>query len=71
MVTFEDPVFFTRPWSIDRTFRRGKSGDRVLPYACTENNKDVEHLKPNQPNLDYKHRLPPPGGGKPPGNVPQ
>jgi hypothetical protein len=53
--TFDDPVYFTRPWSIARTFTRGKPGDRVLPYTCTENNKDVEHLVPHQPNLNYKH----------------
>ena len=53
--TFEDPVFYTRPWSITRTFSPGKRGDRVMPYTCNENNKDVEHLLPNQPNLDYKH----------------
>ena len=53
--TFDDPVFFTRPWSITRTFTPGKAGDRVMPYTCTENNRDVEHLLPNQPNLDYKH----------------
>ena len=63
-VTFDDPEYFTRPWSIERTFRRGKPGDRVLPYTCTENNKDVEHLRPNQPNLDYKH-IPEPAVGKP------
>jgi hypothetical protein len=54
-VTFDDSVFFTKPWSIMRTFTRGKSTDRILPYTCTENNKDVEHLRPNQPNLNYKH----------------
>ena len=53
--TFEDPVFFTKPWSITRTFTPGKPGDRVMAYTCTENNKDVEHLQKNQPNLDYKH----------------
>jgi hypothetical protein len=55
IVTFDDPVFFTKPWSLTRTFTRGKTSDRVMPYTCTENNKDVEHLRPNQPNLDYKH----------------
>ena len=55
LATFDDPVFFTRPWSITRTFKRGKADDRVLPYTCTENNRDVEHLRPNQPNLNYKH----------------
>ena len=67
--TFEDPVYFTRPWSITRTFTRGKPGDRLLPYTCTENNKDVEHLQKFQPNLNYKH-VPEPAPGtkpKPPG----
>jgi hypothetical protein len=54
-VTYDDPIFFTRPWSIERSFTRGKPGDRVLPYTCNENNKDVEHLMPFQPNLNYKH----------------
>lgn len=54
-VTFDDPVFFTRPWSITRTLTRAKPADRILPYTCNENNRDVEHLVPNQPNLNYKH----------------
>jgi hypothetical protein len=57
--TFEDPVFFARPWSITRTFTKfddGKDQDRILPYTCTENNRDVQHLVPNQPNLNYKHQ---------------
>jgi hypothetical protein len=54
--TFEDPVFFSKPWSITRTFTRfDDSKDRIMPYTCTENNRDVEHLKPNQPNLNYKY----------------
>jgi hypothetical protein len=53
--TFEDPVYFTRPWSITRVFTPGKAPNRVMPYTCTDNNKDVEHLRPNQPNLNYKH----------------
>lgn len=69
-VTFDDPVFFTRPWSISRTFKRGKRGDRVLPYTCNENNKDVEHLRPFQPNLNYKHTPEPPGDPKPPAKKP-
>jgi hypothetical protein len=55
-VTFDDPVFFTKPWSITREFKAGKPDDRLLPYTCTENNKDVEHLRPHQPNLGYKHK---------------
>ncbi len=67
--TYTDPVYFTRPWSITRTFTRGKPSDRLLPYTCNENNKDVEHLQKHQPNLNYKH-TPDAGakpGAKPPG----
>ena len=54
--TFDDPVFFSRPWSITRKFTRfDDSKDRIMPYTCTENNQDVGHLVPNQPNLDYKY----------------
>lgn len=53
--TFDDAEFFTRPWSITRTFTRGKAGDRILAYTCTDNNRDVEHLQPNQPNLSFKY----------------
>jgi hypothetical protein len=50
-VTFDDPVFFTKPFTIVRTFRRGAKTDRILPYSCEENNKDVDHLTPNvKPN---------------------
>ena len=47
-VTFDDPVFFTEPWSLTRTFTRGKDADRIMTYACNENNKDVEHLQSNK-----------------------
>ena len=77
-VTFDDPIYFTRPWSITRTFTRGKPDDRLMPYTCNENNRDVEHLRPYQPNLNYKHtpdprsdsKAPPkpPPSGEPQGN---
>ena len=55
-VTFEDPVFFSKPWSLTRTFTRfDDTEDRLMPYTCTENNRDVQHLVPNQPNLNYKY----------------
>jgi len=47
-VTFDDPVFFTEPWSLTRTFTRGKETDRIMTYSCNENNKDVEHLVGNK-----------------------
>ena len=69
-VTFDDPVYFTRPWSITRTFTRGKPTDRLLPYTCNENNKDVEQLETFQPNLNYKH-VPESGTGAKPKPKPQ
>jgi hypothetical protein len=47
-VTYDDPIFFTQPWSITRTFTRGKPTDRIMTYSCEENNKDVEHLRSNK-----------------------
>ncbi len=47
-VTYDDSVFFTEPWSITRTFTRGKETDRIMTYSCEENNKDVEHLFGNK-----------------------
>ena len=49
--TIDDPVFFTEPWSITRTFTRGtKPGERLMGYACMENNKDIIRLVPTTPN---------------------
>jgi hypothetical protein len=47
-VTFDDPVFFTQPWSITRSLRRLKSTDRIMSYSCEENNKDIPHLIPTK-----------------------
>jgi hypothetical protein len=48
-VTFDDPVFFTQPWTVTRPISRGKPTDRVMSYSCEENNKDIPHLKPTKP----------------------
>jgi hypothetical protein len=45
-VTFDDPIFFTEPWSITRPLRRLKPTDRVMSYSCEENNRDLPHLVP-------------------------
>lgn len=47
-VTYEDPVFFSEPFSITRHMRRGAAKDRILPYTCTENNVDTDHLVPSK-----------------------
>src|SRR5215471_1262975 len=43
-VTFEDPVFFTRPWTSSRDLKRQNT--RIMSYSCEENEKDRIHLKP-------------------------
>ena len=43
-VTFDDPVFFTKPWTSNREFRRQKT--RIMSYSCEENEKDQIHLVP-------------------------
>jgi hypothetical protein len=48
-VTFDDPVFFTQPWTVTRPLTRGKPTDRVMSYSCEENNKDIPHLRPTKP----------------------
>lgn len=48
-VTFDDPVFFTHPWTVTRPLRRQKPPDRIMSYSCEENNKDIPHLRPTKP----------------------
>ena len=45
-VTFDDPVFFTRPWTFDLDLKRQKKGDHIMEYVCEENEKDFKTLKP-------------------------
>ena len=42
--TFEDPVFFTEPFTVKLDMDRRDY--RVMDYSCNENNRDVEHLVP-------------------------
>jgi hypothetical protein len=45
-VTFEDPVFFTKPWTSPREFKRQNT--RIMSYSCEENEKDRIHLQPRK-----------------------
>ena len=45
-VTFEDPVFFTKPWTSNRDFKRQNT--RIMSYSCEENEKDRIHLQPKK-----------------------
>lgn len=50
-LTYDDPVFFTKPFTIVRTFQRASEKDRILPYSCEENNVDRDNLTSFKPNL--------------------
>lgn len=41
-VTYDDPIFFTEPWSVTTHFTRGETD--LLEYICTENNRDIAHF---------------------------
>lgn len=42
-VTFEDPKFFTEPWSVTLPITRQKT--EIMSYSCEENEKDRAHLR--------------------------
>jgi hypothetical protein len=42
-VTFEDPKFFTEPWSISLPITRQNT--EIMSYSCEENEKDRTHLR--------------------------
>ena len=39
-LTLEDPVAFTQPWTVSRTFRRAKAGEEMREFVCLENNRN-------------------------------
>jgi len=45
IVTYDDPVFFVKPFTTRRLFKR-QIGDRILDHSCLENEKDRELLVP-------------------------
>jgi hypothetical protein len=42
--TVDDPVVYTRPWTIAMPLRRDPKGE-LLEVACLEDNQDLKHLK--------------------------
>ena len=44
-VTYDDPVFFTRPWTFDLDLKLLKN-TRILEYVCEENERDSQRLQP-------------------------
>jgi len=45
IVTYDDPVFFVKPFTTRRLFER-QVGDRILDHSCLENEKDLDLLVP-------------------------
>jgi hypothetical protein len=40
-ITVTDPVAFTKPWVVTRTYARGAPKLQIMEYVCEENNRDV------------------------------
>jgi hypothetical protein len=45
VVTYDDPVFFVKPFTTRKLFKR-QVGDRIMDHSCLENEKDVINLVP-------------------------
>jgi len=48
-ITVTDPVAFTGPWQVVRTYRRGGADARIMEYVCEENNREIFLPGQNQP----------------------
>jgi len=46
-VTYDDPVYFTKPWSVSLTLKRQKFD--IMEMICTENNRDTPHYITSPP----------------------
>jgi hypothetical protein len=38
--TLVDPVAFTKPWTVTKTYKRAPPDFRLMPYVCLENNRN-------------------------------
>jgi hypothetical protein len=45
-MTVDDPVYYTKPFTFERTWVHGKPGEGLTEYACNENNIDAQHIGP-------------------------
>jgi hypothetical protein len=44
-ITFDDPGAFRKPWKMKRVSSLAPTSTELLEYVCTENNRDIEHIK--------------------------
>ena len=50
--TVDDPVMYSKPWTVQRTLTPLKMTPglpELLEYSCTENNRDLPHLRSTKP----------------------
>jgi hypothetical protein len=40
VMTIEDPIALMRPWQVTLTYRKIKDVDRLIPYECSENDRN-------------------------------
>jgi len=52
VITIDDPIYYSKPWSNTRTFTRLKEDIGMLEYSCEENNKGLWEGRLKVP--DYK-----------------
>jgi hypothetical protein len=45
-ITIEDPIAYTRPWTVTEDFRLDADND-LLEYVCNENERDLIHTVPS------------------------
>ncbi len=38
--TLVDPVAFTKPWTVIKTYKRAPPGFKLMEYVCEENNRN-------------------------------
>jgi len=50
--TYDDPVFYTKPWSITFNFKRSKYD--IMEMICTDNNRDIPHFITSSPATPNK-----------------
>jgi len=39
-ITLVDPIAFTRPWTVTKTYKRAPPDFKLMPYVCLENNRN-------------------------------
>jgi hypothetical protein len=54
-VTIDDPVFFTHPFTFERTPRRMKSDVRLMPARCADGEGSLENAQHGHQGPEHKN----------------